>query len=156
MGERRVNAAAPTRRTQLGDLVIRARAAWLGLLTTTVGAAALAVPALAAEEADADRIIVTAIRPDRFETLPGDQVIDPAEAMAGGLPSLGDLLAREGASVTISEPQGNPFQPELSYRGYSVSGLLGLPQGLALFQNGARVNEAFGDVVNFDVLPEAA
>jgi outer membrane receptor protein involved in Fe transport len=127
------------------------RAACLGLLATTVGAGALAQ-----EGGDVDRIIVTVIRPERPEPSPGGQILLPDAAAPGGLPSLGDLLARQGTSVTVSEPQGNPFQPELSYRGYSVSGLLGLPQGLALYQNGVRVNEAFGDVVNFDVVPEVA
>lgn len=125
------------------------RAACLGVLATAIGGAAAAQDAV-------DRIIVTAIQPERPDPVPGGQVIDAAAAAPGGLPSLGDLLLRQGSGVTVSEPQGNPFQPELSFRGYSVSGLLGLPQGLALYQNGVRVNEAFGDVVNFDVLPEVA
>jgi outer membrane receptor protein involved in Fe transport len=105
---------------------------------------------------DVERIIVTSIRPARTEPTLGGQLIDPEQIPEGGLPSLGELLARGGVSVTVSEPQGNPFQPELSFRGYSVSGLLGLPQGLALYQNGARINEPFGDVVNFDTVPEVA
>jgi outer membrane receptor protein involved in Fe transport len=135
------------------------------LLAATAGIAALG-GAAGAEDIDLaqrenvdripERIIVTSIRPARAEPSLGGQLIDPALAAEGALPSLGDLLAREGVGVTVSEPQGNPFQPELSYRGYSVSGLLGLPQGLALYQNGARVNEAFGDVVNFDTVPELA
>jgi outer membrane receptor protein involved in Fe transport len=127
------------------------RAACVGLLGAAIG-----VAAQAQDSGEVERIIVTAIQPQRPDVAPGGQVIDPDLAAPGGLPSLGDLLLRQGASVTVAEPQGNPFQPELSFRGYSVSGLLGLPQGLALYQNGVRVNEAFGDVVNFDVLPEAA
>jgi outer membrane receptor protein involved in Fe transport len=128
-----------------------ARAVGFGLLAAT----ALCSAALAQDEV-VERIIVTAIQPERLEPTPGGQILLPDAAVPAGLPSLGDLLARRGASITVSEPQGNPFQPELSYRGYSVSGLLGLPQGLALYQNGVRTNEAFGDVVNFDVVPEVA
>jgi len=34
--------------------------------------------------------------------------------------------------------------------------LLGAPQGLSVFQDGVRINEAFGDVVNWDLLPQSA
>jgi outer membrane receptor protein involved in Fe transport len=128
-----------------------ARSTCIGLLATALGA-----PALAQSPDEPDRIIVTAIRPELPDVAPGDQILDPDARIEGGLPSLGELLESQGMSVTVSHPQANPFQPELSFRGYSVSGLLGLPQGLALYQNGARVNEAFGDVVNFDTLPEVA
>ena len=36
------------------------------------------------------------------------------------------------------------------------SPLLGLPQGLAVYQNGVRLNEPFGDTVNWDLLPSNA
>ncbi len=32
----------------------------------------------------------------------------------------------------------------------------GTPQGIAVYQNGTRINEAFGDVVNWDLIPEMA
>ena len=32
----------------------------------------------------------------------------------------------------------------------------GTPQGLAVYQNGVRINEAFGDTVNWDLIPTAA
>ena len=31
-----------------------------------------------------------------------------------------------------------------------------MPQGLAVYQNGVRINEAFGDIVNWDFLPDNA
>lgn len=70
--------------------------------------------------------------------------------------TLPDLLDRGAASAVISSGQGNPFQPDLAYRGFTASPLLGLPQGLAVFQDGVRVNEAFGDVVNWDLIPASA
>ncbi len=70
--------------------------------------------------------------------------------------SLSDFLARKLGSVFVSDAQNNPYQPDLFYRGYSISPLLGLPQGLALYIDGMRVNETFGDVVNWDLIPDAA
>ncbi len=32
--------------------------------------------------------------------------------------------------------------------------MLGTPQGLAVYQNGVRINEVFGDTVNWDLIPE--
>jgi outer membrane receptor protein involved in Fe transport len=136
----------------------RRRTALLGATASLalLGGAADGEEAAPAPPEGVDRLIVTSIRTAGVEPALGGQLIDPDAAAEGGLPALGDLLARQGVSVTVSEPQGNPFQPELSFRGYSVSGLLGLPQGLAIYQNGARINEPFGDVVNFDTVPEVA
>lgn len=72
-----------------------------------------------------------------------------------GLRSVGDALQKAG-SVFRTDATGNPFQPDLFYRGYSISPLLGLPQGLAVYQDGVRVNEPFGDTVNFDLIPLVA
>ncbi len=70
--------------------------------------------------------------------------------------SISDFLSRKIGSVFVSDAQNNPYQPDLFYRGYSISPLLGLPQGLALYVDGVRVNETFGDVVNWDLIPDAA
>ena len=59
-------------------------------------------------------------------------------------------------SVHINEAQNNPFQPDVRFRGFTASPLLGLPQGLATYQDGIRVNEPFGDTVNWDVIPQSA
>ena len=70
--------------------------------------------------------------------------------------SLPDFLDRNAAGAAASSGQGNPFQPDFAYRGFIASPLLGLPQGLAVFQDGVRVNEPFGDVVNWDLIPASA
>ena len=67
-----------------------------------------------------------------------------------------DYLDRNAASVNLNAAQGNPFQPDISFRGFTASPLLGLPQGLSVFQDGVRVNEPFGDVVNWDLIPGSA
>jgi len=59
-------------------------------------------------------------------------------------------------SVTLTSPSGNEFQPDVSFRGFAASPLLGTPQGLSVFQDGVRINEAFADVVNWDLLPQNA
>jgi hypothetical protein len=74
--------------------------------------------------------------------------------LAGG--HVGDVLARGFASVSLNEAQSNAYQPDMQFRGFTASPLLGLPQGLAVYQNGVRVNESFGDTVNWDVLPTNA
>jgi outer membrane receptor protein involved in Fe transport len=59
-------------------------------------------------------------------------------------------------SITLNSPSGNDFQPDVSFRGFAASPLLGTPQGLSVFQDGVRINEAFADVVNWDLLPQNA
>ena len=71
-------------------------------------------------------------------------------------PSVPSFLERNAAAVAINAAQGNPFQPDISYRGFTASPLLGTPQGIAVFQDGVRVNEPFGDIVNWDLIPPNA
>jgi len=69
---------------------------------------------------------------------------------------LTDFLERNANSVGAAAAQGNPYQQDLNFRGFAASPLLGTPQGLSVFQDGVRINEAFGDVVNWDLLPTSA
>ncbi len=62
--------------------------------------------------------------------------------------NLPDFMNQSMPSVSVSEVQNNPFQPNVNYRGFEASPLLGAPQGLSVFQDGVRINEPFGDVVN--------
>lgn len=70
--------------------------------------------------------------------------------------NLPDFLNRNLGSVNVNDTQGNPLQPEVNYRGFTASHLLGSPQGLSVYQDGVRVNEPFGDVVNWDLIPQSA
>ncbi|MBV5325878.1 MAG: TonB-dependent receptor plug domain-containing protein [Rhodospirillaceae bacterium] len=70
--------------------------------------------------------------------------------------AVSDLLERRLGSVTSSDTGGNSFQPSLSFRGFNASAVMGEPQGLAVYQNGVRVNESFGDLVNWDLMPSFA
>jgi hypothetical protein len=78
-----------------------------------------------------------------------------ALARTGGV-ALGEQMNLAVPSVHVNEATTNPFQPDLQFRGFVGSPLLGLPQGLAVYQNGVRLNEPFGDTVNWDLLPANA
>jgi outer membrane receptor protein involved in Fe transport len=67
-----------------------------------------------------------------------------------------DFLAQRVPGITVSDIQGNGFQTDIQYRGFEASPVNGVAQGIAVYQNGVRINEAFGDVVNLDFLPEMA
>lgn len=70
--------------------------------------------------------------------------------------NLTDYMNRGLGSVFINETQGNPFQPDVNYRGYTASPLLGTPQGLSVYMDGVRLNQPFGDVVSWDLIPKSA
>ncbi|MCU9953962.1 TonB-dependent receptor [Burkholderia sp. BKH01] len=84
------------------------------------------------------------------------QTVRAAEFDAQHRATLTDFFAANLQSVTISEAQGNPYQTDVNYRGFTASPLLGTPQGLSVFVDGVRVNEPFGDIVNWDILPAHA
>ena len=70
--------------------------------------------------------------------------------------NLSGFLENNPTSVTANAAQGNPYQADISFRGFTASPLIGVPQGLSVFQDGVRINEPFGDVVNWDLLPQSA
>jgi iron complex outermembrane recepter protein len=65
-------------------------------------------------------------------------------------------LNEQVGGVNLDSASGNPYQPSLFYHGFEASALQGTPQGLAVYVNGVRFNQAFGDTVNFDLLPNMA
>lgn len=70
--------------------------------------------------------------------------------------SIADYMNNNMQSVTVTELGGNPWQPEINFRGYASSPLLGNPQGLSTYIDGVRVNEPFGDVTSWDKIPSFA
>ena len=70
--------------------------------------------------------------------------------------NLTEYMARNLSGVNINEVQGSPFQADITYRGFRLSGILGSSQGMSVYLDGVRVNEPFGDVVNWDMIPESA
>ena len=69
---------------------------------------------------------------------------------------LADYLNENFSGVSISESADNPFQLDVYYHGFTASPLLGTPEGLSVYVDGVRVNESFGDTVNWDLIPESA
>lgn len=70
--------------------------------------------------------------------------------------NLTDLMEQTLRGVTVTDLQNSPYQQNLAYRGFTLSPLLGEPQGLAVYMNGVRINEGFGDTIQWDLVPEAA
>ena len=69
---------------------------------------------------------------------------------------LSEFLDNNLGSVSTSNSVANPYQADVSFRGFTASPLLGTPQGLSVFLDGVRVNEPFGDIVNWDLIPANA
>jgi outer membrane cobalamin receptor len=93
----------------------------------------------------------------RLEEIPAPvQTAVSGDIEASGALDLSDFLNRRFTGVFVNEMQGNPFQPDLNYRGYTASPLLGTPQGLSVYMDGVRLNQPFGDVVSWDLIPRIA
>jgi iron complex outermembrane recepter protein len=137
---------------------------WAHATLFIAGATLLALPSHAQqrEEITIDEIIVTVtpvggatgLREEQIPYNIQSAVSDDIETMQPL--HIGDFLNRSMGSVSINDAQNNPLQPDISYRGFTASPLLGLAQGIAVYQNGVRVNEPLGDTVNWDLLPESA
>jgi iron complex outermembrane receptor protein len=84
------------------------------------------------------------------------QTASAAELRERGALDLADFMKRSMGSVFVNDVQSNPLQPDVQYRGFVGSPLLGLPQGLAIYQDGVRTNEPFGDTINWALIPESA
>lgn len=84
------------------------------------------------------------------------QVATGEEYRASGALNLTDFFARDLAGFSLAHVQNNPFQPDLLYRGFTSSFLLGTPPGLSVFVDGVRVNEPLADQVNWDLFPTDA
>jgi iron complex outermembrane recepter protein len=92
-----------------------------------------------------------------IDKIPGNvQVLTAADLSREGSASLTGALNSNLSSININDDLDDPFQPDILYRGFEASPVLGTPQGLAVYQNGVRINEAFGDTVNWDLFPDIA
>jgi len=123
----------------------------------------------------ATRVVRAAVRPvARLRVYPTSPLASPSTALAvdkvpssinfvdarqierTGSLNIADALLQNVPAININEVAGNPFQPSVEFRGFVGSPVAGTPQGLAVYQNGVRINEAFGDTVNWDLIPTAA
>ena len=126
-------------------------------------AALIATPAVAqqadpAADGGADILVVASPLLDPGEDvigLPAQHVSDEQLSRAHAI-DLTDYLRRMTGGVFVNEVQGNPLQADVNYRGFTASPLLGTPQGLSVYLDGIRVNQPFGDVVSWDLIPTSA
>jgi iron complex outermembrane recepter protein len=138
-------------------------------LARSIALAALAasIAAAPASGADGDAATLPTIEVIGTTPLPGIGVDrDKVPANAQTLPApdtskqgpapLGNALDQRIGSVNVNANQDNPYQPDIQYRGFEASPVLGTPIGVAAYQNGIRLNEPFGDNINWDLVPDFA
>src|ERR1700685_1823611 len=111
---------------------------------------------------DLSQIVVVGTTPVPGMTVDADKVpanlqtLSAADLRQDGTSSLINALSTRLSSVSSNDTLADPFQPDILYRGFEASPVLGTPQGLAVYQNGVRINEAFGDTVNWALFPDVA
>ena len=96
----------------------------------------------------------TALDPDKIPV--NTQTLTSTDLNRFGAASALGALADNFAGVSFANAQSNPFQPNLFYRGFEASPLAGDAQGLAVYANGARLNQPFGDTLNWELIPDVA
>ena len=108
------------------------------------------------------RVNVVATTPLAGTDLSTDQIAGPVQTATSadiensGALEIGDFMNRRLNGVYLNEMQGNPFQPDVNFRGYTASPLLGTPEGISVYLDGVRQNQPFGDVVSWDLIPKIA
>jgi len=139
----------------------------IAFLLSTTSLAAVALPANAADneartEGPLATVVIVGTTP-----LPGAEVARSEVAAPVQTASAKDIerthaldlsafMNRTLGSVYVNEVQSNPLQPDINYRGYTASPLLGTAQGLSVYLDGMRLNQPFGDVVSWDLIPREA
>ena len=144
-------------------------------LRTLICVAGSALPALASASAAADpppgnpataqelpQVTVIGNTPLAGLGLPENQI--PASVQTAGSQDLerqqalgiAEFLNNNFSGVNVNESANNPLQLDVNYHGFTASPLLGTPEGLSVYVDGVRVNESFGDTVNWDLIPQSA
>jgi iron complex outermembrane receptor protein len=120
--------------------------------TARPGPAATSAPSEASSTATAQQpgVVDQDKIPSNVQTV-GRSAFDSAKS-----PDLLQSMFQALPGVALSDQTGNQFQLDLNYRGFVASPVIGTPQGLAVYQNGVRINEVFGDIVNWDFIPQNA
>jgi len=109
-----------------------------------------------------DEIVVVGVTPvpgfkvDR-DKIPGNiQTLRSSDLTRNGAANVLGALDQQASAINLNDTLADPFQPDVLFRGFEASPVLGTPQGMAVYQNGVRINEAFGDTVNWDLIPDIA
>jgi iron complex outermembrane receptor protein len=133
------------------------------LATTLIAISPAVVAQQAPQDTHAlDEIVVVGVTPvpgfkvDK-DKIPGNiQTLRSGDLTRNGAASVLGALDQQVSSINFNDTLADPFQPDVLLRGFEASPVLGTPQGLAVYQNGVRINEAFGDTVNWDLIPDIA
>ena len=116
----------------------------------------------AAEGEFAEQIEVVGLAPLDLRGESSDRVpwtvhrVAPGALDLSAVSGVGALLEAELPGVSLAPAQGSALQSDVLYRGFGASPLLGANQGLSVYEDGVRVNEVFGDVVAWDLVPTFA
>jgi outer membrane cobalamin receptor len=78
-------------------------------------------------------------------------VLDVQTAPPG--PSRAQAALARIPGVSVFDDQGNRSQPTLDVRGFQLSPVVGVPQGVSVFLDGVRINEPDAQQVYFDLIP---
>ncbi len=141
-----------------------ARRLFFSVLATTLTGLSAVVWAQQAppDRPDLAEIVVVGVTPvpgfkvDR-DKIPGNiQTLRSGDLTRNGAASVLGALDQQASAINFNDTLADPFQPDVLLRGFEASPALGTPQGIAVYQNGVRVNEAFGDTVNWDLIPDIA
>ena len=110
----------------------------------------------------ASRVEVVAATPLPGTDMPLDEIPAPVQTASAhdleqsGALDLSDLLNQRLSGIDVNQNQGNPYQPDINYRGYTASPLMGTPEGISVYMDGVRQNQPFGDIVAWDLIPKIA
>ena len=99
---------------------------------------------------------LTAVGIDRDKLPANVQSVPPPDSTKQAAPTLTNQLDERLGSVNLNANLDNPFQPDVQYRGFTASPVVGTPSGIAVYQNGVRLNDPFGDFVSWDLVPDFA
>jgi len=139
------------------------RALWGGFaFSVMMPVAALAQAAAASETPDMEQVLVIGTSPllglgvDPDKIAANVRVFNSGDLRRGGSSNYLRTLEEGAGSLSLVHAQNNPFQPNIVFRGFEASPLNGVAQGMAVYVNGVRFNQMFGDTVNWDLLPDIA
>jgi iron complex outermembrane receptor protein len=150
------------RRVSGGRNILGLCALGAGITSCALGdALAQAAPPEGAVELPEVEVVSTSPLPggggESLDKIPGMVQTVPAEDFSRiNSPNVTDTLQQMVPGAVSIDTNGNEFSQDFQYRGFEASPRQGVPQGLAVYLNGMRINEAFGDTVNWDLIPPQA
>ena len=147
-GRYRVELFKPGFATQIIDLDLRTGTGITKAITMAVGTGNYRLDVASTAPLGVERALDEIASPLQLAT--------SADLKNSGALNLPDFMNRRLNGVYLNEIQGNPFQMDLNYRGYTASPLLGTPQGISIYMDGVRLNQPFGDVISWDLIPKLA